>query len=168
MNTQSEKSSGSLISKVIDMLYKLTEFVCMLCLAGQVIIISYGVIARYIFNSSPSWAEEISRILMIWMSMLTISMAVKDDTHVRISFLDKLFKGKGIVVRDIIYSLVNIAFSGVLFWKGFELAQQAARTKLPGSGLPSSVLYASVGVGGLFMVIMLIYKLGERIWQQKQ
>ena len=40
MNTQSEKSSGSLISKVIDMLYKLTEFVCMLCLAGQVIIIS--------------------------------------------------------------------------------------------------------------------------------
>ena len=70
-------------------------------------------------------------------------------------------------IRDVFYALLNIAFSAVLFWKGLELAKQSARTKLPGSGLPSSVMYASVCVGGLLMVIMLVYKLGEQLCHKK-
>ena len=134
---------------------------------GQIIVISYSVFTRYVLNTSPSWAEEISRVLMIWMSLLTVSLAVKDDSHVRISFLDKIFKGKALVIRDVFYALMNIVFSAVLFWKGLELAKQSSRTKLPGSGLPSSVMYASVCVGGLLMVIMLVYKLGERLCHKK-
>ena len=97
MNTKAEKSG--VFGSLTELLYKAIELVGMLCLSGQVIIIAYAVVMRYIFNKSPSWAEEISRILMIWMSLLTISLAVKDDTHVRISFLDKLFPGKARLVR---------------------------------------------------------------------
>lgn len=162
-----EAEKVSPIEKMINVLYKAVELASCLCLAGQVLIISYSVFTRYVLNTSPSWAEEISRVLMIWMSLLTVSLAIKDDSHVRISFLDKLFKGKALLIRDVFYALCNIAFSALLFWKGFELAKQSARTKLPGSGLPSSIMYASVFVGGLLMVVMLIYKLGERLCHKK-
>ena len=33
-------------------------------------IISYSVIMRYIFNDSPSWAEEITRFFFIWSAFL--------------------------------------------------------------------------------------------------
>ena len=162
-----DEEKGGVLKKTVDILYKIVELFSCLCLAGQIVIISYAVFTRYVLNSSPSWAEEISRVLMIWMSLLTVSLAVKDDSHVRISFLDKIFKGKALFIRDVFYALLNIAFSAVLFWKGLELAKQSARTKLPGSGLPSSVMYASVCVGGLLMVIMLVYKLGEQLCHKK-
>lgn len=162
-----DEEKGGLLKKAVDILYKIVEFFSCFCLVGQIVIISYAVFTRYVLNSSPSWAEEISRVLMIWMSLLTVSLAVKDDSHVRISFLDKLFKGKALLARDVFYAMLNIGFSCVLFWKGLELAKQSSRTKLPGSGLPSSVMYASVCVGGLLMVIMLVYKLGEQLCHKK-
>ena len=168
MNPSDDLRHTLFFTRLINVLYKSIECVCILCLAGQVVIIAYAVIARYIFSNSPSWAEEISRILMIWMSMLAVSLAVKDGSHVKISFLDKLFVGTGLFVRNLLYSLMNTAFSGILFWKGIALIEQSSKTRLPGSGLPASVMYASICIGGLFMAIMILYKAGKSIWQQKQ
>lgn len=150
-----------------DLLYKLVELVSALCLAGQVVVISYAVFGRFVLNSTPSWAEEISRILMVWMSLLCAALAVKDDTHVRMTICDRLFGKTGLKIRNVIFDLINIFFCGTLFWKGITLIQQTTRTKLPGSGLPASVLYASICVGGLAMALMLVYRLGRELCQQK-
>lgn len=80
--------------KFFEIIYKLIEFVSALCLCGQVIIISIAVIGRYIFSYTPTWSEEIARVLMVWMSFLTASMAIKDNTHVRISVFDKFLEKK--------------------------------------------------------------------------
>ena len=131
-------------------------------------IISIAVIGRYVFTYTPTWSEEIARVLMVWMSFLTASMAIKDDTHVRISVFDRFFREKGLKIRNAVFSVMNIIFSLMLFWEGSKLVMQTSRTKLPGSGISSGVLYASICVGGLFMAIMLIYRMGARLCQRKQ
>ena len=147
--------------KFFEIIYKLIEFVSALCLCGQVIIISIAVIGRYIFSYTP-------RVLMVWMSFLTASMAIKDNSHVRISVFDKFFGEKALKIRDIIFSICNIAFSLILFWEGSKLVIQTSRTKLPGSGISSGILYASICVGGLLMAIMLVYRMGAKVCQRKQ
>ena len=154
--------------KFFEIIYKLIEFVSALCLCGQVIIISIAVIGRYIFSYTPTWSEEIARVLMVWMSFLTASMAIKDNSHVRISVFDKFFGEKALKIRDIIFSICNIAFSLMLFWEGSKLVIQTSRTKLPGSGISSGILYASICVGGLLMAIMLVYRMGAKVCQRKQ
>ena len=149
-------------------IYKLIEFVSALCLCGQVIIISIAVIGRYVFSYTPTWSVEIARVLMVWMSFLTASMAIKDDTHVRISVFDRFFGEKALKIRDAVFSVMNIIFSLMLFLEGSKLVMQTSRTKLPGSGISSGVLYASICVGGLFMAIMLIYRMGARLCRRKQ
>lgn len=84
--------------KFFEIIYKLIEFVSALCLCGQVIIISIAVIGRYIFSYTPTWSEEIARVLMVWMSFLTASMAIKDNSHVRISVFDKFFGEKALKI----------------------------------------------------------------------
>lgn len=157
----------SVIRRAADLLYRVIQLICVVCLAGQVIIITYAVFGRFVLNKTPSWADEISRVLMVWMSLMAAALAVKDDTHVRMTVLDRLFGPVGTKVRNACFSVLNIFFCGVLFWKGLELVDQASRTKLPGSGLPSSVLYASVCVGGLAMALMLLYRLGVDLCQRK-
>ena len=105
---------------------------------------------------------------MVWMSFLTASMAIKDNSHVRISVFDKFFGEKALKIRDIIFSICNIAFNLILFWEGSKLVIQTSRTKLPGSGISSGILYASICVGGLLMAIMLVYRMGAKVCQRKQ
>ncbi|MCI2056931.1 MAG: TRAP transporter small permease [Oscillibacter sp.] len=157
----------SRISALADAFYKMLEWICVICLVGQVFIIAYAVFGRFVLNRTPSWAEEISKTLMVWMSLLGAALAVKDDTHVRMTFLDKLFGPMGIKIRNVIFYVLNIFFCGVLFWKGLELIEQTSRTQLPGSGLPSSILYASVCIGGFSMALMLLYKMGEMLCRHK-
>ena len=163
-----EKQVGhTAVQRAVDLLYRLIRLICVACLAGQVIVITYAVFGRFVLNKTPSWADEIARVLMVWMSLMAASLAVKDDTHVRMTVFDRFFGPLGTKIRNTIFSVLNIFFCGVLFWKGLELVDQASRTKLPGSGLPSSVLYASVCVGGLAMALMLIYRLGVDLCQRK-
>ena len=72
-----DEEKGGVLKKGVDILYKIVELFSCLCLAGQIVIISYAVFTRYVLNSSPSWAEEISRVLMIWMSLLTVSWQLR-------------------------------------------------------------------------------------------
>ncbi|QNL44030.1 TRAP transporter small permease [Oscillibacter hominis] len=157
----------SKVERVIDLLYSLIQWICVICLAGQVVVITWAVFGRFVLNNTPSWAEEVSKILMVWMSLMAAALAVKDDTHVRMTIFDKLFGPLGLKIRNTIFALLNIFFCGVLFWKGLDLIEQTSRTKLPGSGLPSSVLYGSVCIGGLAMTIMLLYQLGRTLCQRK-
>ena len=96
--------------KFFEIIYKLIEFVSALCLCGQVIIISIAVIGRYIFSYTPTWSEEIARVLMVWMSFLTASMAIKDNSHVRISVFDKFF-GARVVITDRLHGMVFCAIT---------------------------------------------------------
>ena len=157
----------SKVERVIDLLYSLIQWICVICLAGQVVVITWAVFGRFVLNNTPSWAEEVSKILMVWMSLMAAALAVKDDTHVRMTIFDKLFGPLGLKIRNKIFALLNIFFCGVLFWKGLDLIEQTSRTKLPGSGLPSSVLYGSVCIGGLAMTIMLLYQVGRTLCQRK-
>lgn len=165
---QEQKAGKKTVDKIFDGIYRVIESIGAICLILQVVIITEAVIGRYIFNSTPPWSEEISRVLMIWMSMLTAAMAVKDDTHVRISILDKLFGKKGIVIRDAIFNILNIAFCFILFSEGWKLVKQSLRTKLPGSGLSSGVLNLSVCIGSLLMTVMLVYTFWRKICHRKQ
>lgn len=158
---------NTVVIRLAEGFYCMIRWVCMLCLAGQVLIISYAVLGRFVLNHSPAWAEEISRILMVWMSLLSAALAVKDRSHVRMTVFDKAFGETGLKIREMIFVVINILFCGVLFWKGIELIRQTHGTKLPGSGLPTSLLYGSVCVGGICMAIMLIYQLGGVLCQRK-
>lgn len=153
---------------VVDFLYKIIMGLCIICISAQVIITTYAVIGRFVIGKTAPWTDEMARLFMVWMSLMSASLAVKDNTHVRMTFFDKWIGAKGIKIRDFIFSLVNLAFCSVLFWKGAELIGQTHKTKLPGSSLPSSILYGAACVGGLFLIIMLLYRLGVLLCQRKQ
>ena len=157
----------TVLDKVIDIIYKVIEFICVLCLVGQVFLISYAVFGRLAAIRTPSWCEEISRVLMVWMSLLTASLAIRDNSHVQMEIFDKLFGRIGLIIRDTIYAILNIGFCGIMFWKGWNLILQSHRTQLAASGLPSSFLYGAACAGGLAMAIMLTYKLWRMLCHKK-
>jgi len=67
------------------------ESLMMISLWAIVVIMGAQVIMRYIFSSSISWSEELSRYFFIWFTFLGISFAVKNNSHIRIDIIETTF-----------------------------------------------------------------------------
>ena len=101
-------------------------------------IIFVQVILRYVFQSPFSWAEELARYLLIWITCLGSAYAIRDGMHISIGYLQSKLKGSAqTAVRMVIYA-VTLGFfiycikEGLLFslaqWTQLSTAMQIPMT----------------------------------------
>ena len=74
----------TILGRINDSSLRLCVIGTTTCLAAMVFIILVQVTARYIFSSPFAWPEEISRILMVWMTFLAAPYAYRNGLFVRL------------------------------------------------------------------------------------
>ncbi len=76
----------------------------------------YSVVMRYVFNAAPLWAEEVPRLLFIWLSYAGIAVATKRGQNIRVTFFIEQLPAKGQLVLEIFMHFVVVIMLVVLFW----------------------------------------------------
>ncbi|WP_226580636.1 TRAP transporter small permease [Acuticoccus sediminis] len=114
------------------------------------VMLTYEVVARYFFNAPTIWAEELSRLAMIWAVFLGSAALLRSGEHIRVTVLTDKLSAKGQAVMDV-FALVFVAvISGFVAWHGAPIAWDSyVRGRTVGSmlDLPSWVSQASVPLG---------------------
>jgi TRAP-type C4-dicarboxylate transport system permease small subunit len=132
---------------------KLLFYLVSAALGGVVSICFIQVVARYIFNASFVWAEEISVVIVLWATWWGACLGIKNGNHLRISILEeKIAPRSGIILRLSLYSLV-IPFLAVIAITSKTLIESSAFLTL--FSLPSvsrNVINYSVPTGCLLMI----------------
>ena len=140
---------GKIIRFIFSIIEKIFETLSMGMLVAMVVIICYQVTMRGIFNSSPSWSEEVSLTLMIWFGILSIPIGVRLHLHIGIEYLFNKFSPRNQwILSRIIYFLIAV-FGTVMVISGMELVKFTSMSTLPATKLPSSVRYAVIPLAGL-------------------
>ena len=140
------------IRKIFAVIEKICELISMVMLAAMILIITYQIIMRFVFNNSPSWSEEIAILLIIWFGILSIPIGVKLHLHIGIEFLFNTFpKPMQNIVLRIIFLLIAI-FGGIMIVSGSELVQFMMMSTLPATKLPTAVEYAVIPLAGLMLL----------------
>ena len=105
--------------KFLQNLYKLItnilKVIAILTLALMTITVFYSVVARFILNKSLAWAEELSRFLMMWMTLSGAVIAYEESKHM--SF-DSLVHAMPKPVQVVIQIASYILIFWLLFWRG--------------------------------------------------
>lgn len=118
--------------------------------------LTYEVVARYFFNAPTIWAEELSRLAMIWAVFLGSAVLMKSGDHIRVTVLVERLPERLRVVADIA-SLVFVAVvSGLVAWRGVPIAWDSfERGRTVGSmlDLPSWWSQAAIPVGFTLIAI---------------
>jgi len=147
---------------------KQVETVCSVVIfAFMVGIIGLQVILRYFFGRPMTWAEEITALLLIYLSFLTADMVYKEKGHIAIDYVVKLFGNKTQAIVAILMNLFTCVFLVVIFQKGISLMiDQIGHTTaaaLPLSKsywtLPVPVIFSSMFLTTLQMILEEIEKL---------
>ena len=107
------------------------------------------VAARYLFNSSIPWVQELTRFVFVWMIMLGSGLAALRGSHIAFSLLaDALHARAARVVRGVV-TVAMCVFLVAITIAGTQLAMQNTRQRSPVLQMPMAVVYASLPVAGI-------------------
>ena len=120
---------------------------------------------RFFTEGSLTWSEELSRFLMIWMTFLGASVALRRNEHIQI---DNLIKAKRIsdATRKgilIIRAILMIAFLVSMFYGTLTLMQITGFQKSPSMRLTMTYVYAVIPISSLLMVIYAFIELVKNL-----
>lgn len=82
-----ERRTKGRLERAIDGLSEGAGLVCGLGVLTMVLIISYEVVARYLFNEPTSWVSEYSLYLFVGTAFLAAGYAQLTDNHIRVEIL---------------------------------------------------------------------------------
>ena len=147
------------IKPVYDWTYKIMLFICKLLLIGDILITSAVVAGRYFsFLEAPHWGEEMVLTLMVYMTVLSATLAIRKRSHIRMTAFDKYLPKKALLALDLLADIAVLALGVVLVVEGLEvikptvnIARFAKYSSLP--NLSQIWMYLPVAVAGVGMII---------------
>lgn len=137
-----------------DLLLTLCKYAIIAMVPAMAGIIFVQVVLRYVFASPFSWAEELARYLLIWITCLGSAYAIRDGMHISINYLrNKLTGFTNTAVAALIYVLILIFFiycikEGV----AFSLAQWTQRSTA--MQIPMTIPYSAIPLGFAIMFLV--------------
>ena len=157
------------IKPIYDWAYKIILLICKLLLIADIIITSITVAGRYFpFFTAPHWGEEIVLTLMVYMAVLSATLAIRKRSHIRMTAFDKYLSRKVLLMLDLVADFAVLALGVVLLVQGAKvvsltgnIAKFAKYSSLP--NLRQIWRYMPVPVAGIGMIIFELEQVFQHI-----
>ena len=127
--------------------------------AGLVLIIaavSYQVFGRYVLNNTPTWAESLALLLVLYVTMLGCAVGVRDAGHIGMELLGSFIPDSWQRPMEILIHLLTMLFGALMAWNCFLMLQSVAGYKIPTLGLSESWRYVPLVLAGCLIVLFSI------------
>ena len=147
-------------SKFLDNSEKFIGVIIVALLAVAFLIIFAQVVIRYVFKSGFPWMEESARYMIIWMSCLGASIAVRKKRHMSIDVLEVRFPPRLRKTMSFILDLAVLAFFIIIIIVGTKYALRNTENRSPGLNLRLTYVYFSIVFG---MALSVLYAI-EQMW----
>lgn len=142
------------------LMLRVCDYLIAAILACELVLISYNVLARFLFNSSSGALDEISQSSLLW--LVTLGSVVLMDRYglffaeVLHLFVKNRRLRIGIVLLDLALLLV---FFATVLWTGIQYVEMTAGFEMDYSPLNRYWFYAAMPVWGALMCVVVIKKM---------
>ncbi|MEO0450825.1 MAG: TRAP transporter small permease [Pseudomonadota bacterium] len=156
------------MKKLLDALSRVSLFISAACLVIMTSIISYQVVARYFFNSSPAWSERLSLVLLAYLVFFGAAVGVHERFHIRIDALRNTVPDGVGRAFDLVANLA-VAIAGlVMVLAGLQLTTTLWAFDIPSLGLPRGVALLPLPIAGGLITLFSVAQLLESISDQTE
>ncbi len=141
------------LRKAFQILFHGLEWFAMICMVVLTVIVFADVILRYVFRQGFSWTQEIATLMLVWFSLIGMSIGVLEKIHISIEMFTDRLSPKGLRILEAIDHLLIAAFGGLTVWYGIQIMIMTKMSTMPATKLPSSVLYVILPLSGLLVLL---------------
>lgn len=149
-----------ILDKIVDLLSKIALLFGGILLLAMAVNVTYGVVARYVFNSPSVVAIELTKILMIPALVLAVSYVQRYDRHLQVDFLSSRFPHKArLLLLQVIVPIMALFVVYVLVWKGWQSAMYSRsinETSYSSWAEPLWLVRVTIPIGYALLFLVLI------------
>lgn len=145
-----------MLTRVSAALAKLCLIVAVGGLIAIVACVALQVFGRYVLNDTPTWAEALALVLIIWVTMLGAAVGVRDAGHIGMETLLVLLPAKPRHYLEIVIFIFSAIFGATMSYNGALLAESVWGYRIPTLGIPEGLNHVPVALGGALIVLFAI------------
>lgn len=139
---------------------RLLAALCVVDFIAMVLLTTYQVVVRYVFNSPSAVSEVLTRYCFVWLILLSATYVFGQRDHICITFIKDRFHGNARKTIDVIIELVIILFSALILVYGgtvittMNMLQYDSILKIP-----TGTIYSIIPISGVLIIFYSIYNL---------
>ena len=141
----------------VDRVLDFIAWLCMLVagIALVVIIVTFGwlVYGRYILDNTPTWVEQLSLLLIAYITFLGAAVGVRRNTHLSIDFVREGLPALPREVMRYIADIMVFVFGVFMAWQGWNLILANTERPIPMLDIPESWRAAPIFICGVLVVV---------------
>ncbi|MED9821301.1 MAG: TRAP transporter small permease [Christensenellales bacterium] len=155
------------IEPLYNWTYKVVMFICKILLIVDILVTTMAVCGRYIsFIPDPAWSEQVVLTCMVYMAVLSATLAIHTNSHIRMTVFDQYLPPKAVKTLDVVSDVAVMILAVVLLVKGIEvcnspLAKFGKYESLP--WLSRVWMYVPIPLAGGSMIIFELEQLYQHI-----
>ena len=137
----------------------LSRLSLMLAVAGLIAVVlcvQYQVIGRYLFNDTPTWAEALSMLLVLFVTAFGLAVGVRDAGHIglesMVALLPPAWRHR---IELLIDALVGL-FGALMVHGGWRWMSAKWGEKKPMLPVPDGIDYLPLVIAGVLIVMFSI------------
>ena len=159
-----------IIKSISDCLEKVIKISGLAALVLMIAMIFINIISRYLFKVTFGVAEEWTVWLMIWSVFAFIGVDIKENAHLAVDLVPKMFKGKKRTTLELFISVVMLIF-GVLFlcacWSDVLMTKMIHVRSITSIPVPVWIIKLCLPLGMIFFIFNSIERLLANIQDLK-
>ncbi len=114
---------------------------------------------RFVLNAPLIWSEELSRLLVVWMTFIGAAVVCWDGRHLNIDVLFGILPAAAKQIVRVINAVISIALLVILVEPTMRLVEIENFAELGALELPSGIVRLPVAVGAVLMVLAIALRL---------
>ncbi|MFY9511450.1 MAG: TRAP transporter small permease [Rubrivivax sp.] len=137
-------------------LSKLSLGLAVIGLIAVILCVQWQVFGRYVMNDTPTWAEALAMLLVLFVTAFGLAVGVRDAGHVglesMVQLLPELWQRR---IELLIHALVGL-FGALMVHGGWIWASAKWGEKKPMLPVPDGIDYVPVMIAGVLIVLFSI------------
>ena len=137
----------------------LSKLALMLAVAGLIAVVlcvQWQVFGRYVLNDTPTWAEALAMLLVLFVTAFGLAVGVRDAGHIGLESMVALLPDKWRHrIEILIHALVGL-FGALMVHGGWLWASAKWGEKKPMLPVPDGIDYVPVVIAGVLIVLFSI------------
>ena len=106
---------------ILERVGRIAEDTALVVLLGSMILLAVTqIVLRQFFDDTIVWADELIKIIVLWLAMVGSIAAARDNRHIRIDVLSHILPEKGIVLTRVVVDLFAAAVCAVIAWQAWR------------------------------------------------
>ena len=103
---------------------KLAENTALVVLLGSLILLAVGqIVLREVFETGLFWADELIKILVLWLAMVGSIAATRDNRHIRVDALSHLLPARVVAYIRVIVDTFAAVVCAIIGWQSWRYLQ---------------------------------------------